>query len=176
MDYSYALNRWSYGGHLAHYGIKGQQWGVRRFQNEDGTLTEEGKARYYDSLSNNQKKLYDKFSTKDQALIEKKMGEGKSFTKASQETANRRRSINNLKVGAIATAVSIGRLLYTYPWLRTGLKQAMLTTVSKAVNTKAIGGTLLKAKKIIDHLKMRKAGAVFVKAKDVWISGDKLVS
>lgn len=28
---------------LAHHGIKGQKWGVRRFQNEDGTLTEEGK-------------------------------------------------------------------------------------------------------------------------------------
>lgn len=30
---------------LAHYGILGQKWGVRRFQNEDGTLTEAGKAR-----------------------------------------------------------------------------------------------------------------------------------
>ena len=33
--------------YLAHHGIKGQQWGVRRYQNEDGTLTEEGKQRYY---------------------------------------------------------------------------------------------------------------------------------
>ena len=32
--------------YLAHYGIKGQRWGVRRFQNTDGTLTEEGKRRY----------------------------------------------------------------------------------------------------------------------------------
>lgn len=31
---------------LVHYGIKGQLWGVRRFQNLDGTLTEEGKRRY----------------------------------------------------------------------------------------------------------------------------------
>ncbi len=31
---------------LAHHGIKGQRWGVRRYQNEDGTLTEEGR-RYY---------------------------------------------------------------------------------------------------------------------------------
>ena len=27
---------------LYHYGIKGQKWGIRRYQNEDGTLTEEG--------------------------------------------------------------------------------------------------------------------------------------
>lgn len=32
---------------LVHHGIKGQKWGVRRFQNKDGTLTEAGKKRYY---------------------------------------------------------------------------------------------------------------------------------
>ncbi len=32
--------------YLVHYGIKGQKHGVRRFQNEDGTLTAEGKDRY----------------------------------------------------------------------------------------------------------------------------------
>lgn len=32
--------------YLAHHGIKGQRWGVRRFQNEDGSLTKAGKARY----------------------------------------------------------------------------------------------------------------------------------
>ena len=31
---------------LEHHGIKGQKWGVRRFQNKDGTLTPAGKIRY----------------------------------------------------------------------------------------------------------------------------------
>lgn len=33
---------------LSHHGIKGQKWGVRRFRNEDGTLTNDGKERYSD--------------------------------------------------------------------------------------------------------------------------------
>ena len=33
-------------GYLIHYGIKGQKHGVRRFQNADGSLTDEGRRRY----------------------------------------------------------------------------------------------------------------------------------
>lgn len=32
--------------YLMHYGIKGQKWGVRRYQNADGSLTTAGRARY----------------------------------------------------------------------------------------------------------------------------------
>lgn len=35
-----------YSNYLMHYGKKGMKWGVRRYQNEDGTLTDAGKKRY----------------------------------------------------------------------------------------------------------------------------------
>lgn len=35
--------------YLMHHGIKGMKWGVRRYQNEDGTLTEEGKKKIRES-------------------------------------------------------------------------------------------------------------------------------
>jgi len=35
---------------LEHHGIKGQKWGVRRYQNSDGSLTSEGRIRYGDTL------------------------------------------------------------------------------------------------------------------------------
>lgn len=37
----------SYGGYqLYHHGISGMKWGIRRYQNPDGSLTEAGKKRY----------------------------------------------------------------------------------------------------------------------------------
>ena len=40
---------------LYHYGIKGQKWGVRRYQNKDGSLTIAGK-RKFKQISNDAKK------------------------------------------------------------------------------------------------------------------------
>lgn len=37
---------------LYHHGIKGQKWGVRRFQNPDGTLTSAGRKRYMEANPN----------------------------------------------------------------------------------------------------------------------------
>lgn len=37
-----------YDSYLQHHGIKGMKWGIRRFQNEDGSLTSAGKQRYRD--------------------------------------------------------------------------------------------------------------------------------
>lgn len=50
------FTNWS--GELYHHGIRGMKWGVRRYQNPDGSLTEAGKRRYGDL--DNYKRLTDK--------------------------------------------------------------------------------------------------------------------
>ena len=44
-----------YNNELTHWGIKGQKWGIRRYQNEDGTLTQAGKERYAVGTGGNSK-------------------------------------------------------------------------------------------------------------------------
>ena len=49
---------------LYHHGIKGQKWGVRRFQNKDGSLTSAGKRRFKSVASNEKKHKFHTESAK----------------------------------------------------------------------------------------------------------------
>lgn len=42
--------------YIYHHGIKGQKWGVRRYQEENGTLTSSGRRRYADAIDKSEKK------------------------------------------------------------------------------------------------------------------------
>lgn len=44
-------------GELYHWGVKGMKWGVRRYQNKDGSLTEAGKKRFVKSIAKQQGRI-----------------------------------------------------------------------------------------------------------------------
>lgn len=50
--------------YIAHHGIKGQKWGVRRYQNPDGSLKPAGRKRRSDGYHDDYKKVHDKKSVK----------------------------------------------------------------------------------------------------------------
>lgn len=108
--------------YLEHHGIKGQRWGIRRYQNEDGTLTKDGKAR-------RDRERYQKAAgTSAGALL------GATFGVA---TALERVIIRDTKTGAI-TSSSLG--------LKSGLGKARIA--GRAIVGGLIGG--FAGKKIAD--------------------------
>lgn len=80
---------------MEHHGIKGQKWGVRRFQNEDGTLTEAGRKRY----NRYSKDLYKRLK-KDRTLefdARQRKYEGNKLIKSITNDKDRLKALENLK-------------------------------------------------------------------------------
>ena len=78
---------------LYHHGIKGQRWGVRRFQNKDGSLTAAGKNRNYNkrNMKSADTQHLDKWGTdKDHNIlyISGKSGSGKSTAALAMSDSN----------------------------------------------------------------------------------------
>ena len=53
--------------YLAHFGIKGMRWGIRRFQNEDGSLTNAGRNRYGEGGEGKKVSFGNKFNNRSQS-------------------------------------------------------------------------------------------------------------
>ena len=106
---------------LYHYGVKGMKWGVRRFQNKDGSLTPAGKRRYDEpnqqnnsSPKSNQQpgsnakkyKIPKNKSLHRLKLEEKYMKQGMSREEAEQAAAKRIRTEQFVAVAAGVTVAS----------------------------------------------------------------------
>ena len=79
---------------IEHHGIKGQKWGVRRYQNPDGTLTEEGKKRLGFSFTN-------PFAKHKKNLVDKYVSQG--YSESAAQAKAKQRIKTELVVGAVAT-------------------------------------------------------------------------
>jgi hypothetical protein len=86
-------------GELYHHGIKGQKWGVRRFQNEDGSLTPAGEKRYDGDKSIRRIKLEDKYVKR-------------GMSKEDAERAAKKRIRTEMLIATAATLTVVAAVAY----------------------------------------------------------------
>lgn len=83
---------------LYHHGILGMKWGVRRYQNADGTWTAAGKKRYGDSEGTNNDKESPKSSNKYDRAIAKNSKQRASILSAREKNRSRIEARLNKKI------------------------------------------------------------------------------
>ena len=92
---------------LYHHGIKGQKWGVRRYQNADGTRTSAGRAQQAKNYSAQQRQRDRKiYGSGAEHRINKRMLNGESIQSARHNEVERKARIDSGKKIAKTVAKS----------------------------------------------------------------------
>lgn len=173
---------------LTHWGIKGMRWGIRRYQNKDGSLTpagkkklraEQAKVREQEAVNKKRKSVQDRFdrleARKKAAEDEKKALDDAERTKlgkskkdsvdnkgTTEEAKPIKKSVKDMTDEELATAINRARMEDAYRQLRPEVEKHPL--MKKMVNEVAIPAVTNAGRQFLQNA-ITKAGENLLKGK-----------
>lgn len=94
---------------LHHSGIKGMKWGIRRYQNADGTLTDAGKVRYN---KDGTKKTVEQMSNRELEEANNRLTKEQNYNRLVGDNYKNRSS--NMDIAVRAGASAVGSAMITF--------------------------------------------------------------
>ena len=132
---SYDMNR------LEHYGVAGQNWGIRRYQNKDGSLTDAGKQHYGISSDGNKAltKKYNKEMAKLAKYWERQDVDSQAMKVATyKQKAKKAENVRNVATAIAAPLASVSIINRNNPFYK--LKEPFIVpVVTKTSAAVAVG-------------------------------------
>jgi len=154
--------------YLAHHGIKGQKWGVRRYQNLDGSYTKEGLRRYFSANKERISAEQDYRRLKAEGVDEIKVLDAKNKYKAAKRYE--KATYNQLAKDASADK---GKSLYQQG--KTIESQRKYGIAGSTLGLIALGGVIVSSK-LMREGQTKKAAAIVASALAISLTGNILNS
>lgn len=111
--------------YFAHYGIKGQKWGVRRYQNKDGSYTSAGKIRRrsyssdYEETRELRKKSAKELSNEELKKLNKRMNLETEYNRLNPRGIYKGQTVAKTIIGFSATVGGLYAISKS-PWVKSG--------------------------------------------------------
>lgn len=134
---------------LAHHGILGMKWGVRRYQNKDGSLTPAGKRRANTGEASNKpsaKERAKEFVQKHQKGLKRAavIGGAAATVAIVRRLSKEKITSNGIKTAAKNGAAAVGK------GFKSGVLEGLENGPKKAASAVIVGGSMLGMKKLMD--------------------------